>query len=129
MGCLCLLCSVLYDPVDLPVSISALLCQLPLLCILSPVSCLLRYSGPGCTQADAPTLSPSSGSREHITDQEDPIITPGPSQSHPGCCNDPILIIWVPRAHHRPGGFYQHPLTVSVAPKARLHEVDRKSTR
>src|SRR4029434_6151896 len=47
---------------------------------------------------------------------------------HPGCCTDPIPIIWVTRAHRRPGGFYHHPLTVSVAPKAWLHEVLPSST-
>ena len=41
-------------------------------CFLSPQI----LSGRGCTQAAAPTLSPSSGSREHITDQEDSTNTP-----------------------------------------------------
>ena len=36
---------------------------------------------------------------------------------HPGCCTDPIPIIWVPRAHRRPGGSYHHLLTATVAPR------------
>ena len=80
---------------------------------VSIVKCTVLSCGSACVN-QCPAL-PTASAMHTVTRFLSPQIQW--TWMHPGCCTDPIPIIWVPRAHHRPGGSYHHLLTATVAPR------------